>query len=43
MLQPLQFETRAVHARAPEGLLRVSVGLEHPDDLIADLSDALRT
>jgi cystathionine gamma-synthase len=29
--------------RAPEGLLRVSVGLEHPDDLIADLSDALRT
>jgi cystathionine gamma-synthase len=28
--------------RAPEGLLRVSVGLEHADDLIADLSDALR-
>ena len=27
--------------RAPEGLLRVSVGLEHPDDLIADLGDAL--
>src|SRR6185295_1937763 len=27
--------------RAPEGLLRVSVGLEHPDDLIADLDQAL--
>jgi cystathionine gamma-synthase len=28
--------------RAPEGLLRISVGLEHPDDLIADLEQALR-
>jgi cystathionine gamma-synthase len=27
--------------RAPEGLLRLSIGLEHPDDLIADLSQAL--
>jgi cystathionine gamma-synthase len=27
--------------RAPEGLLRVSVGLEHPDDLIEDLAQAL--
>lgn len=26
----------------PENLLRVSVGLEHPDDLIADLEQALR-
>ena len=26
----------------PEGLLRVSVGLEHPDDLIEDLAQALR-
>ncbi|MEL6611107.1 MAG: cystathionine gamma-synthase, partial [Bacteroidota bacterium] len=26
---------------APPGLLRVSVGLEHPDDLIADLSRVL--
>lgn len=26
---------------APESLLRVSVGLEHPDDLIADLAQAL--
>jgi cystathionine gamma-synthase len=25
----------------PENLLRVSVGLEHPDDLIEDLSRAL--
>jgi cystathionine gamma-synthase len=29
------------HTRAPEGLLRMSVGLEHPDDLIADLAQAL--
>ncbi len=27
--------------RAPENLLRLSVGLEHPDDLIADLDHAL--
>lgn len=27
--------------RAPEGLLRLSIGLEHPDDLIADLAVAL--
>lgn len=26
---------------APDGLLRLSVGLEHPDDLIADLAQAL--
>jgi len=25
----------------PQGLLRVSVGLEHPDDLIDDLAQAL--
>lgn len=30
-----------VHTRAPESLLRVSVGLEHPDDLIDDLRAAL--
>ncbi|MEO8634363.1 MAG: PLP-dependent transferase [Gemmatimonadales bacterium] len=29
-------------SRAPEGLLRISVGLEHPDDLCADLAGALR-
>jgi cystathionine gamma-synthase len=28
-------------SRTPHNLLRVSVGLEHPDDLIADLSHAL--
>jgi cystathionine gamma-synthase len=27
--------------RAPEGLLRVSVGLEHADDLVDDLAQAL--
>jgi methionine-gamma-lyase len=25
-----------------EGLIRVSIGLEHPDDLIADLDQALQ-
>jgi cystathionine gamma-synthase len=25
----------------PQGLLRVSIGLEHPDDLIEDLAQAL--
>jgi cystathionine gamma-synthase len=29
-------------SRTPQNLLRLSVGLEHPDDLIADLSDALK-
>lgn len=29
------------HPRSPEGLLRLSVGLEHPDDLVADLAQAL--
>lgn len=29
-------------SRTPKGLLRVSVGLEHPDDLTADLAQALR-
>jgi cystathionine gamma-synthase len=28
--------------RAPENLLRMSVGLEHPDDLVEDLDQALR-
>ena len=28
-------------SRAPENLLRISVGLEHPDDLLADLDRAL--
>jgi cystathionine gamma-synthase len=29
--------------KTPQNLLRVSVGLEHPEDLIADLDQALRT
>jgi cystathionine gamma-synthase len=29
------------HSKAPENLLRISVGLEHPDDLIADFRQAL--
>ncbi len=29
--------------RTPQGLLRVSIGLEHTDDLIADLAQALAT
>jgi cystathionine gamma-synthase len=29
------------HSVAPESLLRLSIGLEHPDDLIADLIQAL--
>ena len=29
------------NTRTPPNLLRVSVGLEHPDDLIADLDQAL--
>jgi cystathionine gamma-synthase len=28
-------------SRTPEGLLRASIGLEHPDDLIEDLAQAL--
>jgi cystathionine gamma-synthase len=30
------------NTRAPENLLRMSVGLEHSDDLIEDLDQALR-
>jgi cystathionine gamma-synthase len=30
-------------SQTPQGLLRLSVGLEHPDDLIADLDQALGT
>ena len=29
------------HSRTPPGLLRLSIGLEHIDDLIADLDQAL--
>jgi len=38
------FVTAAVRAQSgiTEGLIRLSVGIEHPDDLIADLKHALR-
>ncbi len=29
------------HPLSPQNLLRISVGLEHPDDLVADLAQAL--
>jgi cystathionine gamma-synthase len=29
------------HTTTPRTLLRLSIGLEHPDDLIADLANAL--
>jgi cystathionine gamma-synthase len=28
-------------SKTPQNLLRLSIGLEHPDDLIADLASAL--
>jgi len=34
--------TEGPDTTTPQNLLRISVGLEHPDDLIADLSQALR-
>jgi len=30
------------HTRTPQDLLRLSIGLEHADDLVADLDAALR-
>jgi cystathionine gamma-synthase len=30
-------------SKTPQNLLRASIGLEHVDDLIADLEQALRT
>jgi len=35
-------EARAA-AGVTEGMVRLSVGIEHPDDLIADLAQALDT
>ena len=37
----LSTELRAAHG-VSEGLIRLSVGIEHPDDLIADLAQALQ-
>jgi len=36
-----RWSTEGPGSTSPEGLIRVSVGLEHPDDLIADLEEAL--
>jgi cystathionine gamma-synthase len=33
--------SEGVHATAPPDLVRLSVGLEHPDDLVEDLRQAL--
>jgi cystathionine gamma-synthase len=30
------------HTRAPESLVRLSTGIEHPDDIVADLAEALK-
>ena len=37
---PLGAEARALNGIS-EGLIRLSVGIEHPDDLVADLAQAL--
>ena len=34
-------EAKATEAGISDGLVRLSIGLEHPDDLIADLGHAL--
>jgi cystathionine beta-lyase/cystathionine gamma-synthase len=34
-------EDKATEAGITAGLIRLSIGLEHPDDLIADLAQAL--
>lgn len=36
-----RFSVEGPNSKTPDNLLRVSVGLEHPDDLIADLEQAL--
>jgi cystathionine gamma-synthase len=36
-----RYSVEGQHSKAPDNLLRLSVGLEHPDDLIADLEQAL--
>jgi cystathionine gamma-synthase len=37
-----RWSTEGPESTTPEGLIRVSLGLEHPDDLIEDLDRALR-
>ncbi|MEZ4615318.1 MAG: PLP-dependent transferase [Caldilineaceae bacterium] len=36
-----RFSIEGPTTKAPDNLLRCSIGLEHPDDLIADLAQAL--
>ena len=36
-----RYSVEGAGSRAPENLLRLSIGLEHPDDIIADLQQAL--
>ncbi len=36
-----RFAVEGPHSRTPRNLLRISVGLEHPDDLIEDLDQAM--
>ena len=36
-----RYSVEGAGSRAPENLLRLSIGLEHPDDIIADLKHAL--
>lgn len=38
-----RFSVEGPNTKTPDNLLRLSVGLEHPDDLIADLEQALAT
>jgi len=35
------FETLALHGGVTTGYVRLSVGIEHPDDILADLAQAL--
>ena len=39
--RPTHLSRQEPHSTVPENLLRISIGLEHPDDLIADLRQAL--
>jgi cystathionine gamma-synthase len=36
-----RYTAEGAYATSPQNLLRISVGLEHADDLIADLAQAL--
>ncbi|MCE7983116.1 MAG: cystathionine gamma-synthase [Caldilinea sp. CFX5] len=38
-----RFSVEGPNTKTPDNLLRVSVGLEHPDDLVEDLAQALAT